>query len=104
MRPTGALTSMGVAALLLVACGGGQPSNQGTSSRSAPGTTPSATVSLPVSPTCSPDGSTLKLIAKDIAFEPTCLAVSANTSFQLVFENQDSGITHNVDIYSPQDP
>ncbi len=48
---------------------------------------------------CSPSGTTVKVMAKGIAFDTDCLAARANTSFTIAFDNQDAGIQHNVAIY-----
>ena len=47
---------------------------------------------------CSPSGTTLKLTAKNIAFDTNCLAAPASKAFSIDFANQDSGITHNFAI------
>jgi plastocyanin len=49
-------------------------------------------------PTCTPDGTSLTVSAKNNAFGKDCLAAPANTSFTIAFDNQDSDI-HNVSIY-----
>ncbi|HEX8940627.1 MAG TPA: cupredoxin domain-containing protein [Candidatus Limnocylindrales bacterium] len=38
------------------------------------------------------------MTAQNIAFDPTSLQASANTAFQIAFDNQDQGIPHNIDI------
>jgi plastocyanin len=58
-------------------------------------------------PACEPNGTSLQLTAKGIAFDPTCLAVPAGQAFTLTFDNQDAGTPHNVNILSAdpaQDP
>ena len=47
---------------------------------------------------CSPSGTNLELTAKGIAFDKTCLAAPAQTTFTLAFDNQDAGTLHNVHI------
>jgi len=44
-------------------------------------------------------GTAFTVVAKDIAFDTTALAVPANTPFTIQFENQDSsGVVHDIDI------
>jgi len=43
----------------------------------------------------------LDIIAKGIAFDPTCL-VAAPGSFTINFDNQDAGIPHNLDVLDQQ--
>jgi plastocyanin len=49
--------------------------------------------------TCSPDGTTLSITALDNKFDKDCLAVPADQSFTIDFNNLDRGIPHNVAIY-----
>ena len=49
-------------------------------------------------PTCSPDGTDLTIVAKEIAFDLTCLAVPADTPFTISLDNQDPDIPHNLSI------
>ncbi len=49
--------------------------------------------------TCAPNGTSLSLIAHDIAWNQYCLAVPANTPFTVSITNQDVGIQHNFSIY-----
>lgn len=49
-------------------------------------------------PTCTPDGTALKVAAKNNMFDKDCLAAPADTPFTIAFNNQDYDI-HNVAIY-----
>ena len=49
---------------------------------------------------CSPSGTSLTITAHDIHYSKSCLAAPANKSFTITFNNQDSGVPHNVAIYS----
>jgi cytochrome c oxidase subunit II len=49
--------------------------------------------------TCSPNGTTLDLVAHNIQWNVHCLAVPANTSFAVNITNEDTGIDHNFSIY-----
>ncbi len=49
-------------------------------------------------PTCTPDGTSLTVSAKNDTFEKDCLAAPADTPFTIAFSNQDDDI-HNVSIY-----
>jgi predicted lipoprotein with Yx(FWY)xxD motif/plastocyanin len=55
---------------------------------------PSPTVSTPAGPAV-----TLNITAVNIAFDKSTLTVKAGSSVTLIFENQDTGIPHNVSIY-----
>jgi cytochrome c oxidase subunit 2 len=48
--------------------------------------------------TCEPDGTDLAIVAKDIAFDPKCLAAPADEPFTITLDNQDDGIPHNISI------
>jgi len=49
---------------------------------------------------CSPQGTTLNLLARDTAFDTDCLAAPANTAFTIALDNQDPGVPHSVSIFS----
>jgi plastocyanin len=49
---------------------------------------------------CSPSGTTVKVVAKGIAFDTNCLAAPAKQAFTIDFDNQDAGIPHNVEVYT----
>jgi nitrite reductase (NO-forming) len=51
---------------------------------------------------CSPAGRTLRVMAMNSAFDATCLAAPAGRSFEIVFDNTDAGIPHNVSIYTEE--
>ncbi len=44
-------------------------------------------------------GPTLSLTAQNIAYDKQTLTVAANTAFTIAFNNQDSGVPHNVSIH-----
>jgi plastocyanin len=44
-------------------------------------------------------GGVVALVAQDIAFDPTTLAVPAEQPFTIAFDNRDAGIQHNVQIF-----
>ena len=49
--------------------------------------------------TCAPNGTSLALVAHNIAWNQYCLAVPANTPFSVSITNEDVGIQHNFAIY-----
>ena len=71
---------LAAAVLALSACGGGSVSPDDL-------TPPPATTDL-------------HLIAKGVKFDTNALAAPANTTVTLTFSNQDSGVLHNVAIYT----
>ena len=54
----------------------------------------------PPTPSCTPSGTALQIVAKDIRFSTDCLAMKANTPFTVAFENQDAGVVHNFAIHT----
>jgi len=44
-------------------------------------------------------GPVIRIVALNVKFDLAEFSVPANTPFQIVFENQDAGIPHNVAIY-----
>jgi hypothetical protein len=63
---------------------------------------PTAAPGAPAPPTegCEPSGTTLEVAAQGIAFDMNCLAAPAQQPFEIVFNNQDQAIPHNVAIYT----
>jgi mono/diheme cytochrome c family protein/plastocyanin len=61
---------------------------------------PGASGSPPASPAASqaPAGTVLTVVALNIAFDVKELSAPADAAFQIDFDNQDSGIPHNVEI------
>ncbi|HEV8626363.1 MAG TPA: cupredoxin domain-containing protein [Acidimicrobiia bacterium] len=49
-------------------------------------------------PTCTPEGTSLTISARNNTFDKDCLAAPAGTPFTIAFNNQDYDI-HNVSIY-----
>jgi plastocyanin len=49
---------------------------------------------------CPDDTTPGQIAAKNTAFDKDCLAEPANKAFTLTFNNQDTGIPHNVEIYT----
>lgn len=47
---------------------------------------------------CAPEGTELQILAKDIEFDPKCLAAEARIPFTITLDNQDEGIPHNISI------
>jgi plastocyanin len=64
----------------------------------APSPTPAVQTAAPGG-ACGENGKpVLTVVAKDIAFDPTCLVAQAGKPFTVTFENQDDGIQHNFEI------
>ena len=53
-------------------------------------------------PSCSPQGAQLEETAKNIAFEEDCLAAPADQSFTIEFTNDDSGVPHNIAVFTDE--
>jgi plastocyanin len=89
-QPTGALA----------AAASGTPSEA-----ESEGPAPAASGTLGGSPApAGSGGPVIDLAAKGIAFDQTNLTVPAGAPFQIQFDNQDSGIPHNVAIYGGSSP
>lgn len=65
---------------------------------------PSLTLSIAPSPSggqCGKNGQpVLDVVAKGLAFDPTCLVATAGKPFDLNFDNEDPSIIHNVAIFT----
>lgn len=83
---------------VLAGCGGGGGSNNNATTT----TTTTSTSSSPggSSAACSPSGTSLTISAKNIKFSKNCLAAPAGKAFTISFDNEDSGVPHNIDIYT----
>ena len=51
---------------------------------------------------CTPDGTTLQVMAMSSAFDAECLAAPAGKPFTILLDNMDAGIPHNVAIYTDE--
>jgi len=51
---------------------------------------------------CEPDGTTIDVMAMESVFDADCLAAPAGKPFEIVFDNMDAGIPHNVAIYTDE--
>ena len=56
-----------------------------------------AAAPTPAAPAGAPSGDAVTIVAKDLKFAPTAVAVKADTAFDLVFDNQE-GAPHNIAI------
>jgi plastocyanin len=65
---------------------------------------PAATAAPSPTAQCEAKGSKLTIVAKSVAFDTNCLAAPAGKPFTLTFDNEDSGIPHNVAIYKGPGP
>ncbi len=70
-----------------------------------PSPSPSPPPTAPTGPACSPtsNATSLQIAAPTGAaasgFDPTCLAVVPNTAFTVAFDNKDSGVPHNWELF-----
>jgi plastocyanin len=97
-RSGGLVPTVGLVLLIMIGVAGcagggssGDPSRdisaaQGSTSTSPPGA-------------CGPDGTTLKITARDNRFDRQCLAGPAGTPLTVTFANLDRGVVHNLAIY-----
>lgn len=54
----------------------------------------------PPAAACSPNGTSLAIAAHNVQFSKDCLAAPAGKAFTITFANDDSGVPHNIAIYS----
>jgi plastocyanin len=85
------------AAALLAACGGTNPPPEAAATSSSSSETMS---SGSMNTSCAPSGTTVKLVAKDTMFNVNCIAVPAGQAITVTFDNEDTGLSHNLAIYS----
>ncbi|MCC7075875.1 MAG: cytochrome c oxidase subunit II [Acidimicrobiia bacterium] len=67
------------------------------------GTKSEAEAELLATTACKPSGTKVEVVAKDIKFDKKCLAAPVDSPFEIVFDNQDEGIDHNVAIYTSEE-
>lgn len=72
--------------VVLAACGGGGSESGGHDHGAAKAT-------------CSPSGPSLKIVAKSVKFDKTCLAGPANQELSLTLDNRDAGVPHNLAVF-----
>ncbi len=93
-----------VLVLIGAGCGKSKTSNP-YAQRSTPASTATSDVmtenpAMSGNANCEPAGTSLKVAAKNIAFDKACLAAPAGQPFTIVFDNQDSSVAHTVSIYT----
>jgi plastocyanin len=49
---------------------------------------------------CRPTTADLHVTARNTQFNPTCLAITPDTKFRIIFENHDPGVPHTISIYT----
>ena len=106
------LVVAGFLAIVLAACSSGSEPGwtfaPTPSPTAAPSGAPSASGGASSAPSAAPSGSTapsggtggtvLNQVASGVAFQTATFQVPANQPFQIAFDNQDSGIPHNIQI------
>lgn len=80
------------AALVLAACSSGAPT-------AAPTATPGGPVA-PETPIATGTLQELRIVARNVAFEPMSLSATAGLPIRLTLDNQDASIPHNVVVSS----
>ncbi len=67
-----------------------------------PSPSSSASSAPPTVTACKPteSGTSLKLVAKNTAFDTDCIGAPAGQGFKILFDNQDATVPHNVEVYS----
>ncbi|HZN14538.1 MAG TPA: cupredoxin domain-containing protein [Acidimicrobiales bacterium] len=100
--------AVATAALLLSACGGDDQA------RGADKTTPSTTTTTRASTSTTTGGGAMTtsseamkthftVVAKNIAFSPEKLTIPANVDVEVVFDNQDAAVPHNIHFFTPKE-
>lgn len=80
------------------------PAPSATPGPSAPSAAPTGSAPTPSAPPSSAPaaGVVIRISAQNILFDLSEFSVPADTPFQIVFENLDAGVPHNVAIYEGQ--
>lgn len=65
-----------------------------------PTATPTPTPTATATATSTPQGTTVNLSAKNIAFDKSTITVPAGAAITVIFNNQDTGIPHNFAVYT----
>lgn len=107
-----AVAAVAAVALAVAACTSGtsegwtfSPTQPATPAPSQPSGAPPTVVPGATNPTTGggggaiTTGTTVSLVAQNIAFDQAEITVPANTTFTINFDNRDSGIPHNVAIH-----
>ena len=81
-----------------MACGGGDNGDDGGSDEAAPSPTESNIEDSAEDATCEPQGTNVRAVAQDNAFDSDCYAAPADTEFKLELVNEDP-FAHNLSIY-----
>jgi len=91
------LAVSGLLALALVACTSTEP---GWTYAPAPSVTPAPSGSAEASASAAPSGAPggITLVAHNIAFDTSTIAAPADAEFQIVLDNQDASVPHDVAI------
>ncbi len=111
-RFTSILVVAGLLAIVLAACSSGTEAGwtfaPTPTPTAAPSVAPSASGGASSAPSAAPSGSTspsggtggtvLNQVASGVAYQTATFQVPANQPFQIAFDNQDSGIPHNIQI------
>jgi plastocyanin len=111
-RLTPILVVAGLLAIVLAACSSGAEAGwtfaPTPTPTVAPSVAPSASGEASSAPSAAPSGSTapsggtggtvLNQVASGVAYQTSSFQVPANQPFQIAFDNQDSGIPHNIQI------
>jgi nitrite reductase (NO-forming) len=79
---------------------GDEPSTPASSPEPSP--EPTIVPSAEPAGACAPAGDTVEVAAMDSVFDADCLAAPAGKPFEIVFDNMDAGIPHNVAIYTDE--
>ncbi len=76
------------------------PTASSPTTPAAPAATPTPASGTHPAAACTPNGTSLQISAHDIKFDKSCLAAPAGKPFTITFKNEDSGVPHDVAIYT----
>ena len=95
-----------VAVLVLGACGGDDQESGSDQTVATTAATTSTTESGATTPTSAGDhagGEKFKIVGKNIAFAPDKLTIPLNKDVEIIFDNRDASVPHNIHFKTPTD-
>jgi plastocyanin len=101
------IVAAAIAALLLAACGGDD--QESGSDETTPPTAETTAVTNATSTTeghdgmAEPDKEEFKIVGKNIAFDPDKLTIPVGKEVEIVFDNRDASVPHNIHFRTPKD-
>jgi plastocyanin len=90
-------------AVLFSACGGDNQTSGADTTTATTATTVASMTTVSGGPTTTDGMSQTKstITAKNVAFVPNKLTIAANTDVEVIFDNRDASVPHNIHFFTP---